>query len=298
MVTVIILTKNEEKDLPKCLSSLGWCDDIHVLDSGSTDKTVEIAHTHGAFVSYNSFKSFGKQRNFALDHLSIKYDWVLFLDADELVTEAFKEAMYDAIFNAADDVAGFYCCWKMMLEDTWLKNCDNFPKWQLRLMKIGKARFKDFGHGQKETDVEGRIEYIKEPYLHYSFSKGWTQWIERHNKYSCQEAAARLYSPPPFKNIFTRHASTRNPALKSWLSRIPGWPLLRFMHAYFINFGFLEGAPGFIYCVNMAYHEFLIQIKMRELRIEKALHIAESKSPEILPGGLKANAMGSEAVLN
>jgi len=266
MISVIILTKNEERDLPACLNSLTWCDDVHVLDSGSTDKTIEIAKNAGAKIASNPFESFGKQRNFALDQLQIIHPWILFLDADEIVTAKFHSAMIDAISTAADDVAGFYCCWKMMLEDRWLKHCDNFPKWQFRLMKMGKARFTDFGHGQKEDQVIGQILYLKEPYLHYGFSKGWYQWIERHNRYSSQEAVARLNSRPPFKNIFSGHGSIRNPALKSWLSQVPGWPLLRFLQAYFLSLGFLEGMPGFIYCVNMAYYEFLIKIKMRELK--------------------------------
>ena len=127
------------------------------------------------------------------------------------------------------------------------------------------AKFTDFGHGQKEDCVKGKVEYIKEPYLHYGFSKGWSHWIDRHNRYSSSEAVARLKNCPPFKNIFSSHGSIRNPALKSWLSKLPGWPCLRFFQAYFINLGFLEGGQGFIYCVNMAYYEFLIQIKMREI---------------------------------
>ena len=265
MISVVILTKNEELDLPKCLRSMNWTDDVHVLDSGSTDATVEVAQQYGAKVLVNAFSTFGKQRNYALDTMYLKYDWVLFLDADEVVTEEFKAALLMAINLAKDDVAGFYCCWKMMLENRWLKHCDNFPKWQFRLLRKGRARFTDFGHGQKEGDVTGRIEYIREPYIHYGFSKGWFQWIERHNKYSSQEAVSRLTTCPPIKNIFTRHGSIRNPALKSWLSKLPGWPLLRFYQAYFLNLGFLEGVPGFIYCVNMGYYEFLIQIKMREL---------------------------------
>lgn len=266
MVSVIILTKNEEKDLPKCLSSLSWADDIHVLDSGSTDDTVKIAREYGAEVCFNKFISFGQQRNYALENLNFKYNWILFLDADEVVTLKFKQDMIHSITEAGEDVAGFYCCWKMMLEDRWLKNCDNFPKWQFRVLRLGRAKFTDFGHGQKEGQVEGKIEYIKAPYLHYSFSKGWTQWIERHNKYSSLEARDRIEKKPPFKNVFSRNSSKRNPALKSRLSDIPGWPFLRFLHAYILNGGFLEGTPGFIYCINMSYNEFLISIKMRELR--------------------------------
>ena len=271
MVSVIILTKNEEHDLASCLNALKWCDDIHVLDSGSTDETINIANTFGTTIWTNPFESFGKQRNFALDHIAIKYNWILFLDADEVATEKFHDALLDAINNAGDDVAGFYCCWKMMLEDKWLKRCDNFPKWQFRLIKKDKARFTDFGHGQKEDKVMGKKLYLKEPYLHYAFSKGWSHWLNRHNHYSTQEARTRLNNCPPFKNIFSRHGSIRNPALKSWLTRLPGWPMLRFIQAYFLNFGFVEGTPGFIYCVNMAYYEFLIKIKIRELKRSKSI---------------------------
>ena len=269
MISVIILTKNEEKDLPSCLGSLKWCDDIHVLDSGSTDRTVEIAKSFDAKISSNPFESFGKQRNFAIDHIEVKYPWILFLDADEHVTPQFHAEMINRVSSASSDVAGFYCCWKMMLDGVWLKHCDNFPKWQFRLMFKGRARFTDFGHGQKEDQIIGNIEYLKEPYLHYGFSKGWFAWIERHNKYSTQEAVSRLGSKPPLKNILSKHGSVRNPALKSHLSNIPGWPLLRFLQAYFFSLGFLEGKAGFIYCLNMAYYEFLIKIKMREIRNAK-----------------------------
>jgi glycosyltransferase involved in cell wall biosynthesis len=266
MISVVILTKNEERDLPACLQSLDWCDDIHVMDSGSTDKTQAIVKQSGANWLVHAFESFGKQRNFALDNLAVLYDWVLFLDADEIVTPRFRQAMLEAVEKAGDDIAGFYCCWKMMLEGKWLKHSDNFPKWQFRLLKKGMARFTDFGHGQKESIVRGHIAYIREPYLHYGFSKGWAHWIERHNRYSGQEALARLTNRPPFGHIFSRHGSIRNPALKSWLSRIPGWPLLRFCQAYFLNLGFTEGAPGFIYCANIAWYEFQIQVKMREMK--------------------------------
>lgn len=266
MISIVILTKNEEKDLPMALNSVVWSDDIHILDSGSTDKTLKIAKEYGVIISSNPFKSFGQQRNYALDELKLKNEWILFLDADEVVTDLFKNAMFEAIKNADDNIAGYYCCWKMMLENTWLKHCDNFPKWQFRLMKKGKARFTDFGHGQKESNVKGEIKYLKEPYLHYGFSKGWSQWIDRHNRYSTQEAIARVQNKPPFKNILSKNTSVRNPALKSWLCKLPGWPFIRFFQAYILSLGFLEGIPGFTYCINMAYYEFLIQIKIREQR--------------------------------
>ncbi|MHA4847152.1 glycosyltransferase family 2 protein [Flavitalea antarctica] len=268
MISVVILTKDEENDLPKCLESLKWCDDIHVLDSGSTDKTIAIANLYTRNVTYNPFLSFGQQRNFALDSLPLKYQWILFLDADEVSSDEFQRKVMEAVQTADEDTAGFYCCWKLMLNERWLKRSDNFPKWQFRLLKMNRARFTDFGHGQKEFNINGRIGYIDTPYIHYGFSKGWSHWMARHNKYSTLEAKDRVAQRPPLNNVFSKHGSIRNPALKSWLSRVPGWPLIRFFYSYILKMGFLEGRPGFVYCLNMAYYEFLIQLKMRELRDE------------------------------
>ena len=160
MISVIILTRNEENDLPKCLESLRWCDDVHVVDSGSSDQTLDIARQFGAKISENPFVSFGTQRNWSLDHCAIKHPWVLFFDADEVANKEFVSAMQKAVAEAPATIAGFYCCWKLIYQDRWLKRCDSFPKWQFRITRKGFARFVDFGHGQKEGEVNGAIEYL------------------------------------------------------------------------------------------------------------------------------------------
>lgn len=268
-LSIVILTKNEEQDLPGCLASTKWCDDIHVVDSGSNDQTVSIAQKACIKCKLNSFESFGKQRNWALDNCEFKYQWILFLDADEEATDEFRDAVEAALTHVDDSIAGFYCCWKMVLNGRWLRRADSFPKWQFRLLRLGKARFTDYGHGQKEEQVEGRIEYIKEPYLHFAFSKGWAHWVDRHNKYSDREAIERLQQSINWKDIFSVHSSVRNKAIKPVVSKLPGWPLLRFFIIYFLKLGFLEGWPAFVYCVNLAYYEFLIQIKMDEFQKRK-----------------------------
>jgi glycosyltransferase involved in cell wall biosynthesis len=265
-VSIIILARNEEHDLPTLLESIRWCDDIHLVDSGSTDATVALARAAGAHCLEHGFISFGEQRNWALENCPVKYSWILFLDADEASTPEFHAAIVEAIQAAPDSVAGFYCCWKMIVEGRWLKRSDSFPKWQFRLLRRGRANFVDFGHGQKEGKVDGTLGYVHEPYLHFSLSKGWSTWVDRHNRYSSEEAAERNRMPVSWKQIFARDSSVRNKALKPLVSRIPGWPLLRFVHAYIFSGGFLEGRTGFIYCLNLAYYEFLIQIKQRELR--------------------------------
>ena len=265
-VSIVVLTHNEERDLPHLLSSLPWCDDSHVVDDGSTDGTVRIARDHGAKCYTNPFESFGKQRNWALENCCLKYPWVLFLDADEVSTPAFASALKVAVEHASSDVAGFYCCWKLILGGKWLRRCDAFPKWQLRLVRRGRAFFADFGHGQKEGEVNGRLGYITEPYLHYAFSKGWSFWLERHNRYSTQEAMARTQSEVIWREVFSREPSVRNKALKPLVGRLPGWPFIRFVIDYFGRLGFLEGRAGFIYCANMAIYEYFIRLKMAELR--------------------------------
>jgi glycosyltransferase involved in cell wall biosynthesis len=266
MISVVVLTKDEQRDLPACLRSLAWCDDLHVVDSGSTDQTVAIARHYGAQVSEHAFKSFGQQRNWALEHCALKHPWILFLDADELSTPAFAEALRAAVSAAPEEVAGFYCCWKLIYCERWLKHSDSFPKWQFRLLRRGRARFTDFGHGQKEDRVEGRLAYLSEPYLHYPLSKGLVHWVERHNHYSDSEARARLASPVQWTQMWSRHGSVRNKALKPLVSRLPGWPVIRFLWMYVARLGFLEGRPAFIYCAGIAFYEFLIQAKMYEYR--------------------------------
>lgn len=263
-MTVIVLTRNEAADLPACLAAVrGWARVI-VVDSGSTDATAEIARAAGATVETHPFASFGEQRNWALDHCALSDgEWVLFLDADEVATPEFRAAADRETAAAPDDVAGFYCCWKTMLDGQWLRRCDSFPKWQFRLLRRGRARFIDSGHGQKEGTVEGRIGRLREPYLHFAFSKGWSHWLRKHDDYSTLEAAERLRANPQWWDVFSGNGSVRNRALKPLLSRLPGWPLVRFAHMWGLKGGFLEGRAGFTYSVNMAYYEFLIRLKMR-----------------------------------
>ena len=259
MLSVLILTKDEEADLPGCLASLSWCDDVHVIDSGSSDKTVEIAVRSGAHVLINPFRSFAQQRNWSLDNCSIQHEWILFLDADERSTQAFAQAVINAVSNSPLSSAAFYCCWKTILDGRWLKRSDNFPKWQFRVLRRGCARFADSGHGQKEGVINGSIGYISEPYLHYAFSRGWNHWAEKHRIYATKDAMALLAQPLSLQSLFSLHGSQRNLAIKRIVRFIPGWPLTRFVYSYILKAGFLEGRQGLEYCRRMMWYERQIQ---------------------------------------
>jgi glycosyltransferase involved in cell wall biosynthesis len=267
LISAIILTLNEAEDLPNCLKALDWTDQNFVLDSGSTDETCEIALRMGADLYKNKFMGFGQQRCWAIDNIPVKSDWILFIDADEVCTPKFASAVLDAIQNSKNDTAGFYCCWKLMLYGKWLKLSDSFPRWQFRILKKGKARYRDAGHAMKESDVQGKLGYIKEPYLHYAFSKGWTFWFNRHNKYSTLEAKERLQTNFKPQDMLSKDQSIRKEAIKQYMSKIPGWPILRFIHSFFFKGGILEGIPGLLYSVNISIYEYMIQLKMLESKL-------------------------------
>src|SRR3989440_8433291 len=212
---IIILTYNEADNLPRCLESVAGFGEIMVVDSGSDDGTQEIAKQAGARIYERPFESFARQRNWALQNCDLKGEWVLFLDADEVATPEFRQTVANAIQNAGDAVAGFYCCWKLMLDQRWLRRSDSFPKWQLRIVRRGRADFIDSGHGQKEGRVNGELGYIREPYLHYALSKGWEAWWAKHNQYSDEEAADRLSRSASVAELFSKDPSRRNRALGS-----------------------------------------------------------------------------------
>ncbi|MGJ3241833.1 MAG: glycosyltransferase family 2 protein [Opitutales bacterium] len=264
-VSVVILTRNEADRLPACLRSLERFGEIHVLDSLSTDGTQAVAREAGCRMSEHPFTSFGQQRNHALDTLELEHGWVLFLDADERATPAFCDAVDRAVRDAPDRVAGFFCCWRMMLDGRWLKRCDHFPKWQFRLLRRGRARFRDFGHGQKEAEVDGELAFLEEPYDHLPFTRGWTDWFAKHVHYAAREAEARLAHEATWRNVFRGNPSERNQALKVKVGRSRWFPVLRFLHPYLFRLGFLEGRQGFTYCLNLAIYEYWVILRLREI---------------------------------
>jgi len=186
-ISVVILTYNEEPNLAECLRSCAWCDDVHIVDSGSSDRTAEIAREMGAKVYVNAFESFGQQRNWAIDQVPHRHDWVFHLDADERFTPELVAEMRKVV-AAGPAEAGFYVPHKLIFMGRWLRRAEGgYPVYQMRFFHAGRMRFEDWGHGQREHTT-GRIGMLSRPYIHYNFSKGLEDWIDKHNRYSTLEA--------------------------------------------------------------------------------------------------------------
>lgn len=272
-VSVVILAHNEAGNIARCVDSVRECGEVVVVDDDSTDATAEIAQQHGARVVNHAFTSFASQRNWALESADLQHDWVLMLDADEAATSDFLQEIQQAIDTVNADVHAFRNCRKTMLHGRWLKYSDGFPVWIMRLVRRGHAQFEDAGHGEVPIPVlDGQVETIREPFLHFPFSRGLEDWFHRHNRYSSREAQLEVAQMQPFRllDLASTDRALRRSALRSLSRRLPLRPQLRFFYQYVIKCGFLDGAAGLQFCRMMAMYEAQIVMKRRE--IEHQLH--------------------------
>jgi len=265
-ISVLILTLNEENNLPGCLESVSWSDDIVVFDSFSSDETVAIAKAAGARVFQRRFDDYASQRNAALTDVEYKHLWVLMVDADE----RWPKSMYDEMRRAmayGNDVSLYHFRRKDMLMGHWLKRSTGYPTWAGRLAKLGEVSVKrDIN---EEYWTSGKKGYLKSHFIHYPFNKGIAFWLERHNRYSSMEAEAlvkEVQGSLRLRDLFSSVPTIRRRFLKQLAYRLPCRPLLVFCYLYFVRMGFLDGVPGLTYCRLRSMYEYMIDLKVKELR--------------------------------
>jgi glycosyltransferase involved in cell wall biosynthesis len=269
---------NEEQDLPGCLESVAWSDDIHVYDSMSTDDTVAIAERYGAKVTQcdygNNKLPFGgdesKHRNWALQHIDFKNEWIYHADADERVTLDLYEAMKDAVENRKDCVA-FRVRRRDYFLGRWLKHVTPSP-FNIRLFM--RSRLKYERAINPLVVVDGIVGNIDAHFDHFSFSKGMAHWLEKHNKYSTLEAQQIIDNHNngvewSFVKAFTESdRNKRRYHQKELFYRLPFRPLIKFLLLYIAKRGFLDGRAGFTYAVLQSIYEYFIILKTRELKLQ------------------------------
>ncbi|MEX3955030.1 glycosyltransferase family 2 protein [Trinickia sp. EG282A] len=283
-ISVLILTKNEEKDLPGCLESvITWCDDIHVYDSFSTDGTVEIARLLGARVTSRQFDNWASHQNWGLANINFKHDWVLYIDADERVTADLATEAIATIAEPQDHVA-FEIRRRDFYKDRWLKHVQASP-YYVRLFKPAYVRYERVVN--PVTIVNGKTGRLNAYLDHQPFSKGIAHWISRHNSYSSLEADQFLINAASAerfelsKALLARNFQVRRYHQKGLFSKFPLRPLVKFLLLYVVRGGFLDGKPGFSYALLQSIYEYLIVLKVEErlkLREERAVMPDDSRS--------------------
>lgn len=241
MISAVILTKNEEGNIADCLESLKWCDEIIVIDDNSEDETSELAKKMGASVYLHSLNNdFSQQRNFGLS--KAKNDWVLFVDADERVTEALASEIKNQILKIKNNYNGFYIKRKDFIWGRELKHGETGNIKLLRLAKKGAGKWE--GKVHEEWKVQGKIGQLNNPLLHYSH-QSMTDFLKEINFYT-DIRARELYEKGVKVNFFS----------------IIVYPKAKFFVNYFFKLGFLDGIPGFIFALVMSFHSFLARGKL------------------------------------
>ena len=271
MISALILTYNEEQDLPGCLDSIAWCDDIHVLDSNSTDRTREIAAARGAHVTTRAFDNYAAQRNAAMQ-LPFKYPWVFILDADERPTPALSAEMPRAVATASPTVAAFRLRRRDFLWGTWLKHAQLSP-FYIRLLRVGHASYaRDIN---EVVQINGEILSLTSPLDHLAFSKGISFWVDKHNRYAGVEAQLLIAGADSQhaslrQALFASDFHARRVAQKAIFYKLPLRPLIKWCYMMFFRGAILDGRAGITYATLQAFYEFLINTKRREILRRRA----------------------------
>jgi len=266
-ISVLILTLNEEANLPQCLASLDWSDDVVVLDSGSSDSTQELARKAGARVEFRAFDDYASQRNFGLEEIEYKHTWILMVDADEVVPPELAQEMVSVVSECPDNVCMYRIRRKDFLMGKWLKHSSGYPTWFGRLMRVGRVRVERSIN--EEYHADGEIDSLENHLYHYPFNKGLYAWFEKHNRYSTMEAELQLQSIPEanrWHDLFSSDPVKRRKAQKTLVYSLPGRPVIVFSAFYLVRGGMLEGRAGFMLSMLKAVYEYMIVCKTKELK--------------------------------
>jgi glycosyltransferase involved in cell wall biosynthesis len=278
-LSVIIAVRNEAKNLPRCLEALKDAGEVYVIDSQSTDDTVEIARSHGAnVVQFHYQGGWPKKRQWAINTLPLAYDWILLLDADEVLTPELADEIRQAIRNPA--INGYY-----ILLRTWflgrVLRFGDVGLWKLSLFRRGKGRYecrlKDQDASMADMEVhehvvvEGRTAKLRSPLIHHN-AETLSRYIQKHDEYSNWESRVLLQGGddrelPP--SLWGTQAQRRR-WLKRKLFAIPGSAVLLFLYRYVFRLGFLDGVPGLIYCGFQAVQMFHTKAKIYELKSKRS----------------------------
>lgn len=277
-ISVIVPVKNESENLRRCLPALDWADEIFVVDSQSTDQTAEVAESLGArVVSFRFNGSYPKKKNWALENLPLRNEWVLIVDADEVVVPELAE---EIVRRTADDEAdGFYLNMKYYFLGRRIKHCGYAEAWNLRLFKHRLGRYERMpvtpgaptgdNEAHEHVELRGKALRLSHELDHHAYPSV-AVWVEKHNRYAVWEAEMyeRFLREPIPAGIGPGKRFKR--LLKKVYLRLPMRPAARFLYAYVLRLGFLDGRPGLVFCGLLAFYDFLAWANLYEKRLRES----------------------------
>ncbi|MFZ0686519.1 MAG: glycosyltransferase family 2 protein [Terriglobales bacterium] len=278
-LSVIVPVRNEGHNLRRCLESLQSAGEVYVIDSQSTDDTAAIAESHGAkVVQFRYAGGWPKKRQWAMDTLPLAYDWILLLDADEVLTPELAEEIQQAIQDRR--VNGYYIALQMHFLGRRLRH-SGASFWKLSLFRKGLGRYEcrlqdqDASMADMEVHehvvVTGATRKLAHPLIHHNVESLY-RYFQKHNEYSNWEArvwfeGSRNSNDEEIRAAFWGTQAQRRRWLRRHFLMLPGSPILFFLYKYMLKLGFLDGVPGLIYCTNQGVQFFNIKAKIYELRM-------------------------------
>lgn len=269
-LSVVVPVKNEGRQIERCLHAVRWADEIFVVDSHSADDTVARAAAAGAtVVQFTYAGSWPKKKNWALDNLPFRNDWVLLLDADEVLPPAAEAEFRCVVAGDPSHVRGYWINRRFLFMGRWLKHA-YYPNWNLRLFQHRFGRFERLTSAETESGdveihehviVDGPTARLSCEMDHYAFPTV-SAFVEKHNRYSSWEAHLAI---DPAAGV-SHGASRLRSRIRHWARHLPCRPFLRFLYVYIWQRGFLDGREGYYFARLHGFYEFLSVAKTYELR--------------------------------
>jgi glycosyltransferase involved in cell wall biosynthesis len=291
-VSVIVPVKNEAANLELCLPALAWADEIFVVDSQSTDGTEEVAALFDATVIQFHFNgTYPKKKNWALDTIPFRNEWVLIVDADEIVVPALAAEIARRIDR--DEADGYYLNSHYSFLGRPIRHCGYSSCWNLRLFKHRLGRYERMpdptggragdNEAHEHVELEGRVLRLDHELEHHAYPTI-AIWVEKHSRYAIWEAAhaERFLREPIPKTIGGVQRFKRTLKKIAW--RLPLRPFVRFIYAYFVRLGFLDGKPGLYFCGLLAFYDFLAMANRYEQQL--------ARTPAPIPAQLAESVAG------